>query len=144
MASSLCERVEHGACSKHWYISLPLTQLLVEISQAMHFDRHFTHLHRGDPARDREALRTALLAEATNLGLTKMADATSAMPYDRLTWVSDWYIRDECYTKALAEMVNFALHHACVIWEIASSTALRSPRPMLISTYSWEGPSTWC
>ncbi len=88
---------------------IKITQLLVEISQVTHFDRHFTHLHRGDPARDREALFAALLAEATNLGLTKMADATPAMTYDRLTWVSDWYIRDECYTKALAEMVNY--HH---------------------------------
>jgi len=51
----------------------------------------------------------SLLAEATNLGLTKMADATPSMTRTRLSWVSDWYMRDDCFTKALAEIVNY--HH---------------------------------
>lgn len=50
---------------------IKITQLLVEIDQVTHFSRHGTHLHRGDPARDREALFAAMLAEATNLGLAK-------------------------------------------------------------------------
>src|SRR5947209_1587255 len=50
-----------------------------------------------------------MLAEATNLGLSKMASATPSMTKDRLTWFSDWYLRDECYTKMLAEIVNY--HH---------------------------------
>ncbi len=58
---------------------IKITQLLVEIDQVTHFSRHCTHLHRGDPARDREALFAAMLAEATNLGLSKMASATPGM-----------------------------------------------------------------
>lgn len=88
---------------------IKITQLLVEIDQVTHFSRHCTHLHRGDPARDREALFAAMLAEATNLGLAKMAGATPGMTKDRLTWFSDWYLRDECYSKMLAEIVNY--HH---------------------------------
>ena len=88
---------------------IKITQLLIEIDQLIHFSRHFTHLHSGDPAKDREALLACLLAEATNLGLTKMADATPGMTRTRLSWVSDWYVRDDCFTKALAEIVNY--HH---------------------------------
>jgi hypothetical protein len=88
---------------------IKITQLLVEIDQVTHFSRHGTHLHRGDPARDREALFAAMLAEVTNLGLAKMASATPGMTKDRLTWHSDWYLRDECYTKMRAEIVNY--HH---------------------------------
>lgn len=29
------------------------------------------------------------------------------MSFERLAWVADWYIRDETYSKALAEVVNF-------------------------------------
>ena len=32
------------------------------------------------------------------------------MTKDRLTWHSDWYLRDECYTKMLAEIVNYRHH----------------------------------
>ena len=35
---------------------IKITQLLIEIDQLIHFSRHFTHLHSGDPAKDREAL----------------------------------------------------------------------------------------
>jgi Tn3 transposase DDE domain len=66
-------------------------------------------LHNGESAKDREALFASLLAEATNLGLTKMVDATPGMTRTRLSWVSDWYVRDECFTKALDEIVNS--HH---------------------------------
>src|SRR5581483_8375769 len=88
---------------------IKITQLLIEIDQLIHFSRHFTHLHSGDPAKDREALFASLLAEATNLGLTRMAGATPGMTRTRLSWVSDWYVRDDCFTRALAEIVNY--HH---------------------------------
>ena len=104
------EGVEELACKAYAKVRrIKITQLLIEIDQLIHFSRHFTHLHSGDPAKDREALLASLLAEATNLGLTKMADATPGMTRTRLSWVSDWYVRDECFTKALAEIVNY--HH---------------------------------
>ena len=52
-------------------------------------------------------LLSALLADGINLGLTRMADATQGMSFERLAWVADWYIRDETYSKAMAEVVNF-------------------------------------
>lgn len=44
-----------------------------------------------------------------NLGLAKMASATPGVTKDRLTWFSDWYLRGECDSKMLAEIVNY--HH---------------------------------
>ena len=67
------------------------------------------HLQTGDPAKDRTALFAALLADAINLGLTKMAEACAGMTFNRLAWVVDWHVRDETYTKALAEIIYY--HH---------------------------------
>ncbi len=36
-----------------------------------------------------------LLAEATNLGLAKMAQACPEYTYRQLAWIADWYVRDE-------------------------------------------------
>jgi hypothetical protein len=41
-----------------------------------------------------------VLADATNLGKTRMADATELYTADRLAWIEDWYIRDTNYTRA--------------------------------------------
>jgi TnpA family transposase len=92
--------------------ALPLvkiTELLVEVDELTGFSRHFTHLQTGRPPKDRTALYTVLLAEATNLGLEKMAQACPGAAYDELAWAADWHLRDETYTRALAELIN--THH---------------------------------
>lgn len=71
--------------------------------------QYFTHLHTGQAPADKLALLGAILADGINLGLVKMAGACEDFTYDRLVWVSDWCIRDESYTKALAEVIN--AHH---------------------------------
>jgi TnpA family transposase len=55
------------------------------------------------------ALFAALLADAINLGYSRMAEACPGLTFDRLAWLADWYIRDETHTKALAEVINY--HH---------------------------------
>jgi len=86
--------------------SIKITDLLVEVDRWTNFTRHFTTLRHGTPPRDPEALFAALLAEATNLGPAKMAMATPGVSYGRIAQVTDWYIRDETYAQALAEIVN--------------------------------------
>ena len=51
-------------------------------------------------------LLTAILADAINLGLTKMAESCPGATYARLSWLQAWHIRDETYSAALAELVN--------------------------------------
>lgn len=95
---------------------LKITDLLLEVDDWTGFTRHFTHLRSGERAGDRTALLTAVLADALNLGLGKMAEACPATSYARLTWLHEWYVRDETYTVALAALTNaqtrapFAVH----------------------------------
>jgi len=92
------------------YAALPrikITDLLVEVDAWTGFTEHFTHLRSGEVVKDRLVLLTAILADAINLGLSRMADACPGITLSRLSGVSDWHIRDETYSKALAEIVNF-------------------------------------
>ncbi|EJL3688942.1 Tn3 family transposase, partial [Salmonella enterica subsp. enterica serovar Typhimurium] len=70
------------------------------------FTRHFTHLKTSDTAKDKTLLLTTILADAINLGLTKMAESCPGTTYAKLSWLQAWHIRDETYSTALAELVN--------------------------------------
>lgn len=69
----------------------------------------FTDLRTGNPVEKRHHLLTALLAEGLNLGMTKMAEAVTdpEITARRLMYLGDWYLRDDTYKAALAEVVNF-------------------------------------
>ena len=89
--------------------SLPhvkITELLLEVDQWTSFTKHFTHLKSGDVAKDRIPLLTTILADAINLGLSKMAESCPGSSYAKLSWLQAWHIRDDTYSAALAELVN--------------------------------------
>ena len=89
--------------------SLPhikITDLLLEVDTWTGFTTHFTHLKSGDAVKDRIPLLTAILADAINMGLTKMAESCPGASYAKLSWLQAWHIRDETYSAALAELVN--------------------------------------
>jgi TnpA family transposase len=46
------------------------------------------------------------LADATNLGLTRMAEACAVASYRQLAWTAAWHLREETYRQALAILVN--------------------------------------
>ncbi|MDR2014828.1 MAG: Tn3 family transposase, partial [Azoarcus sp.] len=83
-----------------------ITELLLEVDEWTSFTRHFTHLKSGDLAKDKNLLLTTILADAINLGLTKMAESSPGTTYAKLSWLQAWHIRDETYSAALAELVN--------------------------------------
>ena len=83
-----------------------VTDLLMEVDRWTGFTRHFVHLKTQDPAKDPTLLLTAILADATNLGLGKMAESCPGTSLAKLSWLVAWHIRDETYSKALAEIVN--------------------------------------
>lgn len=83
-----------------------ITELLLEVDRWTGFTRHFSHLKNGEVAADKNLLLTAILADAINLGLTKMAEACPGTTYAKLSWLQAWHIRDETYSVALAELVN--------------------------------------
>jgi TnpA family transposase len=93
------------------YALLPrvkITDLLIEVDAWTDFTRHFTHLRHGSAVKERTLLLTALLADAINLGLTRMTEACPGTSLSHLSGIVDWHIRDETYSKAQAELVN---HH---------------------------------
>ena len=75
------------------------------------FTRHFVHLKDGEPAKDSTLLLSAILADAINLGLTKMAESSPGITYAKLSWLQAWHIRDETYSAGLADLVNAQFRH---------------------------------
>jgi TnpA family transposase len=88
---------------------IKITDLLVEVDGWAGFSEQFTHLRTGLPAEDRQALLTVILADGINLGLTRMAEAAPGSSFKHLSRVADWHVREDCYSRALAEIVN--QHH---------------------------------
>lgn len=94
------------------YAMLPrikITDLLLEVISWIDFTQQFTHLKSGESAKDRTLLLTAILADAFNLGLEKMAEACPGFTAAKLSYLVAWHVRTETYSKSLAELVNF--HH---------------------------------
>jgi hypothetical protein len=83
-----------------------ITELLMEVDEWTGFTKHFTHLKTGATSKDKTLLLTTILADALNLGLTKMAESCPGMTYAKLSWLQAWHTRDETYSTALAELVN--------------------------------------
>ncbi|XMA23507.1 Tn3 family transposase (plasmid) [Bacillus bombysepticus] len=90
---------------------IKLTELLVEVDSWTNFSKHFVHLHAQSEPKDKSVLFAAILADGINLGLSKMADACPNIAYSQLAWISDWYIRDENYSKALGAITDFQHKH---------------------------------
>jgi hypothetical protein len=100
---------EAEALADRFYRALPsarITGVLAEVDRWTGFSSAFPHLHTGLPADDSRVVLTAVLADATNLGLTRMADACSVASYRQLAWTAGWHLREDTYRNALALLVN--------------------------------------
>lgn len=95
---------------------LKITELVLEVDDWTGFTRHFTHLKGGEAVEDKSLLLTAVLADAINLGLTKMAESCPGTTYAKLAWLQAWHIRDETYSAALAELVNAQFDQPFAAW----------------------------
>lgn len=103
--------------------SVKITELLLEVDGWIGFTRHFTHLKTDQPTPQKTLLLTAILADAINLGLVKMAEACSETSHPKLAWLQAWHIRDETYSKALAELVNAQAQQPFAAWWGDGSTS---------------------
>ncbi len=83
-----------------------ITDLLLEVDDATGFTEAFTHIRTGAPCTDRIGLLTVLLAEGLNLGLSKMAEATSTHDYFQLSRISRWHVEGDALNSALAMVIK--------------------------------------
>ena len=83
-----------------------ITDLLLEVDDATGFTEAFTHIRTGAPCTDRIGLLTVLLAEGLNLGLSKMAEATSTHDYFQLARISRWHVEGDALNRALAMVIK--------------------------------------
>ena len=103
----------------------PIVSLLIELDQRTGFLDCFTHAG-GKAARSSELKRNliaVLLAHATNLGLTRMADACG-IPYDVLAWTAEWYVREE--TLRAANLAIIGYHRTLLLAPVFGAGTLSS------------------
>ena len=82
-----------------------ITDLMQEVDDDIGFTEAFIHLRTGVPCKDRIGLLNVLLAEGLNLGLSKMAEATSSHDYFQLSRLSRWHIESDAINRALAMVI---------------------------------------
>jgi hypothetical protein len=78
-----------------------ITELLHEVNRATGYTAAFTNLRTGERCDEENALLAAILPDATNLGLGRMAAASHGVTHDKLVWTADAYIRRETYKQPL-------------------------------------------
>ena len=101
-----------------------ITELLHEVHRHTGFAQAFTNLRTGDLCDNLNALFAAILADGTNLGIGRMAQASQGVTRDQLLWTAEAYIRPETYQAALARIIN--AHHDLPIssvWGRGTSSA---------------------
>jgi len=77
---------------------------------------HFTDLRSGRRHDNPNAVLAAILADATNLGIERMADASKGVTYPQLAWTHNWYLSDDNYAAALTSIID--AHHGHPFAEI--------------------------
>lgn len=100
--------------SQTLYKMLPrvkLPDLLIEVAKWTNFDKSFIHASTGHPAKaeEKSILMAALMAMGTNIGLSKMSDATPNITYRQMANTAQWRLYDDAMKKAQASLVNY--HH---------------------------------
>lgn len=68
----------------------------------------FTHAGGATPRspRRKRNLLAVIIAQATNLGLSRMADA-SGIAYNTLSWTQEWYVQEEILRAANLTIVGY-------------------------------------
>jgi TnpA family transposase len=113
---------------------LPLIRienLLIEVDREIGFTKHFTPLqkHQSRPPNFYKTLVSAILSQATNLGIVAMSASVEEISVGMIRHTLNSYVREETLKNANAEIVNY--HHRLPIskfygaGEISSSDGQR-------------------
>src|SRR3546814_9375597 len=86
-----------------------ITDVLSQVERWTGFTRHFGHVSTGLPPGDEQAFLATLIAEATNLGLSRMAEVCGAGSRRAMLRMQTWHMREETFRAALACLTD-AIH----------------------------------
>ena len=106
--------------------SIRIEQLLMEVDQQTHFSRHFIpdQQHNSRPKHFYKTLISALISQATNLGVVAMSTSVNDITVDMLRHVLQFYVREDTIKAASAEIVN--QHHQLPFSQVHGSGQLSS------------------
>jgi TnpA family transposase len=110
--TDIAERDEGRHLALRCYGLVPtmrITDVLSQVERWTGFTAHFAHVSTGLPPGDERAFLAALIAEATNLGLSRMAEVCDAAPRRALMRMQTWHMREDTFRAALACLTN-AIH----------------------------------
>jgi hypothetical protein len=86
-----------------------ITDVLSQVERWTGFIQHFGHVSTGLPPGDERAFLATLIAEATNLGLSRMAEVCGVASRRALLRMQTWHMREETFRVALACLTD-AIH----------------------------------
>jgi len=100
--------------SSRLYSLLPrvkLTDLLLEVASWTGFHEQFIHAssNKSPDEEEKNILLATIMAMGTNIGLTKMAEATPGISYRQMANAAQWRMYEDAMNRVQAVLVNF--HH---------------------------------
>ena len=129
VVSPLESEVPEAAEALKWELNsfLPnvhITDLLAEVDGWTGFADKFTHLRTGDIVRNRSAILAAVLADATNLGPKRMAEASSNVSERQIGWARLFHVRPETYKAAQAAIIDaHSAHPHAALWGVGATAS---------------------
>ena len=86
-----------------------ITDVLSQVERWTGFVGQFGHVSTGLPPTDERAFLAALIAEATNLGLSRMAEVCGVASRRALLRMQTWHMREDTFRAALGRLTD-AIH----------------------------------
>lgn len=129
IVSPLTSDVPAAADELKWRLNqmLPrihITDLLAEVNGWVRFSDAFTHLRTQQPVRQTPAIQAAVLADATNMGMLRMAGASSNVTERQIAWARLFHMRPETYRSAQAVITNaHAAHPHSRVWGTGTTSS---------------------
>ncbi len=101
-----------------------ITELIAEVDAWTGFSEAFTHLRTGDLPRNIQTLHAGILADATNLGLKGMADASAGVTARQIGWCRQFHAHDAAFKTGFARIIDAQLAHPYArIWGDGSASS---------------------
>ncbi len=132
------EKDDDAGQDEGWHLTLAcygmlpatrITDVLSQVERWTGFTRHFGHVSTGLPSADERTFLATLIAEATNLGLSRMAEVCGAGSRRALLRMQTWHMREETFRAALACLTDVIHAEPIAAWFGQGTGRLLTGRP---------------